>query len=65
MKSKIDMKGYKPIDWTGPSKLSLDEQEIVEIMRRDLWGHGVRKEPQLTRMAFEFGATCCALRAKR
>jgi hypothetical protein len=58
------MKGYKPLDWSGESKLSKDEQEVVEHQRQDLWRHGIRK-PMLTRMAFEFGAVVCMLRARR
>ena len=59
---KNALDGYVPLKWDGPSDLSKDEQETVEIQRRDLWRHGVRTEPLLTRMAFEFAATLCSLR---
>jgi hypothetical protein len=51
--------GYKPLDWSGPSELSKHDQEMVEIMRKDLWRNGVRTEPNLTRMAYEFAAVAC------
>ena len=60
--SQASIRGYTPIDWSGPSQLTKDEQEIVEIQRRDLYRHGIRKEPMLTRMAFEFAAVICASR---
>lgn len=47
---------YVPLTWPGDSKLSDAEREHVDRERRSLWNHGVRREPQLTRMAFEFGA---------
>lgn len=50
------MAGYVPLDWTGYSELSKSEQESIETQRRDLWRHGIR-DPLLTLMAFEFGAT--------
>lgn len=53
---KRDLKGYVPLDWGADSQLSKREQEYVEINRKDLWSAGVRTEPNLTRMAFEFGA---------
>jgi hypothetical protein len=59
------LRGYKPLDWSGPSVLTPYEQEIVELQRRDLWRHGIRKEPLLTRMAFEFAATLLSLRAQQ
>lgn len=58
-----EMKGYVPLDWPSDSQLSKEEQEAVEGQRRDIWRHGIRTEPMLTRMAFEFGATICILRA--
>jgi hypothetical protein len=58
-----DLKGYVPLTWDADSQLSADEQENVEINRRDLWRNGVRTEPNLTRMAFEFGAVMTMLRA--
>ncbi len=54
-KSNDRLKGYKPLAWTKDSQLSKHEQDIVEHQRQDLYEHGI-KEPQLTRMAFEFGA---------
>lgn len=56
------VEAYTPLNWSGPSELSEDEQEIVEIQRRDLWRHGIRREPQLTEMAFMFAAAICSLR---
>lgn len=53
--------GYKPLDWTGDSALTAEEQELVEIERRDLWRCGIR-DPLCTRMAFEFAAVIMALR---
>ena len=50
--------------WDGESKLSKDEQATVEAQRKDLWRGGVRKEPALTRMAFEFAAVIHMLKAR-
>lgn len=47
---------YVPLAWPTTSKLTPEERAHVERERRSLWNHGVRREPQLTRMAFEFGA---------
>ncbi len=63
MMRKRDLKGYVPLAWSADSKLSTREQELVEINRKDLWSFGVRTEPNLTRMAFEFGAVQAMLRA--
>ncbi len=57
-----DLKGYVPLAWDEHSELSADEQEFVEINRKDLWRNGVRTEPNLTRMAFEFGAVQAMMR---
>ena len=57
-------KAYTPLTWDADSKLSADEQAAVEINRRHLFEHGVTREPLLTRMAFEFGAVQCMLRAE-
>lgn len=57
------MKGYAPLAWDAASDLSDDEQQCVEICRRDLWRNGVRTEPNLTRMAFEFGAVMAMTKA--
>lgn len=57
------MRGYKPLSWDADSQLSREEQEAVETQRRDLWRHGIRKQPMLDRMAFEFGAVVCMLRS--
>jgi hypothetical protein len=66
LRTKEDkMKGYEPLAWPSDSKLSKAEQEAVELQRRDLWRHGIRKEPQLTKLAFEFGATLSMLMAKK
>jgi hypothetical protein len=59
------MIGYVPLAWEADSMLTRDEQAIVEAQRRDLWRHGVRTEPLLTRMAFEFGAVICMQRAAK
>lgn len=56
------MKDYAPLVWTKDSQLSPVEQETVERNRRELWRNGVRTEPNLTRMAFEFGAVETMLR---
>jgi hypothetical protein len=50
------MVDYVPLTWPADTLLSDDEREHVDRERRSLWDHGVRKEPLLTRMAFEFGA---------
>ena len=67
MRTKPDaMKGYKPLDWSGPSELTKHEQEMIEIMRRDLWRHGIHAQPQLDEMAFLFAfAHCSASAAKK
>lgn len=54
------MGGYVALTWDADSLLSPREREIVEQQRRDLWRGGIR-EPNLTRMAFEFGAVACML----
>lgn len=59
------LKGYKPIEWGADSVLSADQRAIVEGQRKDLWRHGIRTEPVLTHMAFEFGAVICMQRAAR
>lgn len=56
-----DLKGYVPLVWGADSELSPQEQENVEVNRRDLWRAGVRTEPNLSRMAFEFGAVMTML----
>jgi hypothetical protein len=63
MRLKPDkLKGYKALSWPADSKLSQDEQEAVELQRRDLWRHGIKKEPMLTQLAFEFGAVLCMMK---
>lgn len=52
---------YEPLTWTADSELSTEERAHVERERRSLWNHGIRREPQLTRMAFEFGAVAAML----
>lgn len=65
-RTKVDaLRGYKPLDWSGPSELSPEERETVEAQRRDLWRHGIRTEPMLTRMAFEFAAVISMSRAAK
>jgi hypothetical protein len=59
------LKGYEPLDFAGESELTPDEQEVVEVMRRDLWRNGVRTEPNLTRMAFEFAAAACMMKGAK
>lgn len=59
------MKGYKPLRWDADSLLSKGEREAVDRQRLDLWKHGVRREPLLTRMAFEFAALETMLRARK
>lgn len=59
MRRTSPLAGYVPLDWSGESVLSQEEQDMVEIQRKDLWRHGIRTEPMLTRMAFEFGAVVC------
>ncbi len=58
-----DLKWYVPLAWDADSALSADEQRDVETNRKDLWRNGVRTEPNLTRMAFEFGACQAAMRS--
>jgi hypothetical protein len=60
-----EMKGYTPLDWKEPSELSPSERAAVEVMRRDLWRNGVRTEPLLTRMAFEFAAVATMQKAAK
>lgn len=58
---------YVPLVWPEDSALSSEEREHVDRERLSLWNHGVRREPQLTRMAFEFGAVAslvCGKKAK-
>jgi len=57
--------GYEPLDWRGPSELTKEEQETVERMRKDLWRQGVRTQPALDRLAFEFAAAFCMANAAR
>ena len=57
--------GYTPLSWDGHTVLTAAEREAVDAQRRDLWRHGVRTEPNLTRMAFEFAAVVCMQRAAR
>jgi len=59
------LRGYKPLGWSFPSSLSAEEQETVEAQRRDLWRNGIRTEPMLTRMAFEFAAVITMNRASK
>lgn len=54
------MEGYVALTWDADSLLSPREQENIEQQRRDLWRGGIR-EPNLTRMAFEFGAVATML----
>lgn len=42
-------------------ELTALEQEMIEAQRKDLWKHGVRKQPQLDEMAFQFGYVVCLL----
>jgi hypothetical protein len=56
--------GYVPLAWDAASTLDADEQAIIEAQRKDLWSRGVRTEPQLTDMAFQFGAVVCMFRGK-
>lgn len=65
MKRRDPLAGYKPLTWEPDSSLSKDQREIVEAQRKDLWRHGIRKEPLLTQMAFEFAAVICMQRAAR
>jgi len=55
---------YVPMAWPADSKLSAEEQKLVEVQRRELWDEGVRKEPQLTEMAFLFAATVAAFKSR-
>lgn len=64
MKHKIDA-AYAPLSWPADSKLSPEERAHVERQRRALWDRGIRREPQLTRMAFEFGAVASMCAADR
>jgi hypothetical protein len=56
---------YVPLEWPADSKLSGAEQAHVDRERRSLWDHGIRREPLLTRMAFEFGAVATMLSRAR
>lgn len=56
---------YKAISWPADSLLNADEQAHVNRQRRALWDRGIRKEPQLTRMAFEFGAAAAMLEQQK
>jgi len=58
----------KALEWPSDSKLTAEEREHVDRERRSLWNHGIRREPQLTRMAFEFGAVAsmvCGIKTKK
>lgn len=46
-------------------ELTASEREVIETQRKDLWKHGIRKQPLLDQMAFEFGYVICAFRAAR
>jgi hypothetical protein len=59
------MQGYKPLEWATDSTLTAEERETIETQRRDLWRNGVKTEPLLTRMAFEFGAVITMRRAAK
>lgn len=59
-KAKLD--GYTPMTWGSDSKLTAEEQNTVEAQRKELWSNGVRSEPNLTRMAFEFAAVITMIR---
>lgn len=65
MRRADPLAGYTPLAWGADSSLSKDQQEIVEAQRKDLWRHGIRKEPLLTQMAFEFAAVICMQRAAK
>lgn len=55
---------YTPIVWKKDSGLSPEERRIVDIQRKDLWNHGVRREPLLTEMAFAFAALLCGSKTR-
>ena len=63
MRKPKPMTEYTPMTWDSESKLSKDEQETVESQRRQLWAKGVRTQPNLDRMAFEFAAIITMLRS--
>ena len=66
MKRKPDpMRGYKPMVFRPDSKLTPYQRARVEDQRRDLWRHGVRKQPLLDRMALEFGYVVCLLQDQK
>lgn len=66
MRSRPDrLAGYTPLTWDAESTLSADEQATIEAQRKDLWRGGIRTEPQLTEMAFEFAAVICMQRAAK
>ncbi len=56
------LEGYQPFEWSAESQLTAAERGIVETQRKDLWRNGIRKQPMLDRMAFEFGYVICALK---
>lgn len=58
------MDGYEPLTWDEGTALDAHEQAVIEQQRRDLWRGGIR-EPNLTRMAFEFAAVVCLLEGDR
>lgn len=61
--NRVDkLKGYRPLKWDDGSALTKSEQELVEAMRKDCWRNGIRKEPMLTRLAFEFAAVVAMAR---
>ena len=54
--------GYRPLVWSENCELTADERETIEAQRKDLWRNGIRKQPMLDRMAYEFAYVICALK---
>lgn len=61
-RAKDALGGYAPLVWSEDCELTLEERDIIEAQRRDLWRHGIRKQPMLDVMAYEFGYVVCLLR---
>jgi hypothetical protein len=57
--------GYVPLTWTKDDTLPQVDRDTIDAQRKDLWRGGIRTEPLLTRMAFEFAAVIAMQRAAK
>jgi len=49
-------KRYKPLEWDFSECIDIYTRNTVNAQRERLWDAGVRTEPSLTLMAFEYAA---------